>query len=72
MFELGVLGLDPLELDGDVLVGGDIRAEIDVTEAATSDLTADAVFITYTEFLLNTPCVSISVVNRPTDQTKGS
>ena len=54
IFELGVLGLDALELDGDLLAGDDVGAEIDVTEAATSDLTADAVFITYTEILFDT------------------
>lgn len=60
IFELGVLGLDALELDGDLLAGDDVGAEVDVTEAAASDLTADAVFITYTEILLHTHHVSIS------------
>lgn len=52
IFELGVLGLDALELDGNLLAGDDVGAEIDVTEAAATDLTADAVLVTYTEILL--------------------
>jgi hypothetical protein len=54
IFELGVLGLDALELDGDLLARDNVGAEIDVTEATASDLTADAVLITYTEILLHT------------------
>lgn len=50
-----MLGLDALELDGDLLTGDDVGAEVDVTETATSDLTADAVLVTYTEILFATP-----------------
>lgn len=46
ILELGVLGLDALELDGDFLPRDDVGTEIDVTKATASDLTADAVFIT--------------------------
>lgn len=47
-----MLGLDALELDGDLLAGDDVGTEIDVTEAAATDLTADAVLVSYTEILL--------------------
>ena len=46
-----MLGLDALELDGDLLTGDDVGAEVDVTETTTSDLTADAVLVSYTEIL---------------------
>lgn len=46
VFELGMLGLDALELDGDLLSGDDVGSEVDVTERARSDLAPDAVFVT--------------------------
>jgi hypothetical protein len=46
-----VLGLDALELDGNLLSRDDIGSEVDVTEGATTDLTTDAVFITYAKIL---------------------
>jgi hypothetical protein len=45
IFELRVLGLDALELDGDLLTRDDVGSEVDVTEGATTDLTADTVFV---------------------------
>jgi hypothetical protein len=45
IFELGVLGLDRLKLDGNLFTRDNISAEVDVTEAATSDLTTDAVLV---------------------------
>jgi hypothetical protein len=47
IFELGMLGLDALELDGDLFTGDDIGTEIDITEGSATDLPANAVFITY-------------------------
>lgn len=51
IFELGVLGLDRLKLDGNLFTRDDVGAEIDITEAATSDLTTDAVLVADTEIL---------------------
>jgi hypothetical protein len=51
ILELRVLRLDALELDGDLLAGDDVGAEVDVTETATADLSADAVFVTNAEIL---------------------
>lgn len=45
IFELGVLGLDRLKLDGNLFTRDDVGAEVDITEAATSDLTTDAVLV---------------------------
>jgi hypothetical protein len=59
IFELGVLGLYALKLDGNLLAGDDVGAEVDVTEAAATDLTANAVFITYTEILLHAQTLAI-------------
>jgi hypothetical protein len=46
-----VLGLDALELDGNVFTGDNIGSEIDVTKGPTTDFTTDVVFITYTKNL---------------------
>lgn len=46
VFELGMLGLDALELDGDLLSGDDVGSKVDVTERARSDLAPDAVLVT--------------------------
>lgn len=46
VFELGMLGLDALELDGDLLSGDDVGSQVNVTERARSDLASDAVFVT--------------------------
>jgi hypothetical protein len=45
IFELWVLGLDALELDGNLLTRYDVGSEVDITERTTTDLTADAVFV---------------------------
>ena len=44
--ELGVLGLDGLELDGHLLPGRHVGAEVDVTEGAGADFAAQAVLFT--------------------------
>jgi hypothetical protein len=51
ILELGVLGLDALELDGNLLTGDDVGSEVDITEGATTNLAADAVFITDAKIL---------------------
>jgi hypothetical protein len=51
IFELRMLGLYTLELDGDFFTRDDVGSEVDVTEGPTTDLTTDAVFITYTKIL---------------------
>ena len=51
IFELRVLGLDALELDGNLLARDDVGSEVDVTEGAAPDLTADTVFITDAKIL---------------------
>jgi len=47
IFELWVLGFDTLELDGNLFSGDDVRTEVDVTETATANLTANAVFVAH-------------------------
>ena len=54
IFELGVLGLDRLKLDGNFFTRDDISAEVDITEAATSDLTTDAVLVADAKILQET------------------
>jgi hypothetical protein len=67
IFKLWVLGLDALELDGNLFAGDDVGAfkasvervvsemeshtEVDIAKAAGADLTAYAVFITDSEIL---------------------
>ena len=41
--ELGVLGLGVLQLDRHLVAGGDVRRDVDVSEAASSDLTAKSI-----------------------------
>ena len=43
--QLRVLALDRLELDGHLLARGDVRAEVDVTERAGSNLPPEAVLV---------------------------
>ena len=45
IFELWVLGLDALKLDGNLLARDDVGSEVDISEGATSDLTTDAVLV---------------------------
>ena len=54
VLELGVLGFDALELDGDFLAGNDVRSEVDVAKGAGSDLPANPVLVTHAEILLGT------------------
>ena len=51
ILELWVLGLDRLELDGNLLSGDDIGTEVDVTEGAASNLASNAVLVTNAEIL---------------------
>ena len=51
IFELGVLGLYALELDGNLLARDDVGAKVDVTETTATDLTSNAVLITYSKIL---------------------
>lgn len=46
VLQLGVLGLDGLELDGNLLTGDDVGAEVDVTERTRTDLSTDTVLVT--------------------------
>ena len=41
--ELGVLGLGVLQLDRHLVARGDVRRDVDVSEAATSDLATEAI-----------------------------
>lgn len=54
VFELGMLGLDALKLDGNLLAGDDVGSQVDVTERAGSDLASDAVFVTDAKVLVRT------------------
>lgn len=51
IFKLRVLGFDTLELDGDLLTGDDVGAQVDITERARADLAANTVFVTDTQVL---------------------
>jgi hypothetical protein len=51
IFELRVLGLDALELDGNLLSRYDIGSEVDISKGATTDLTTDAVFVANAKIL---------------------
>lgn len=51
ILELRVLGLDALELDGNLFPGDDVGTQVDVTEGARANFAADAVFVTDTQVL---------------------
>jgi hypothetical protein len=51
IFELWVLGLDALELDGDLFTRDDVGSKVDVSEGATTDLSTNAVLVAYAEIL---------------------
>jgi hypothetical protein len=51
VFQLRLISLDALELDGNFLARDDIGSQVDVTEGAAPDLTTDTVFITDTKIL---------------------
>jgi hypothetical protein len=53
IFELRVLGLDALELDSNLFSRDDVGSKVNVTEGATTDLTTNAVLVTYAEILRN-------------------
>lgn len=52
ILELGMLGLDGFELDGNLLARDDVGAQVDVAEAARANLAADAVLVTDAEVLI--------------------
>lgn len=56
VLQLGVLGLDALELDGDLFPGDDVGAQVDITEGPGANLAADAVFVTDSEILNEMEC----------------
>lgn len=62
IFKLGMLGLDALELDGDLFSRDNVGAKVDVTEGARSDLSADTVLVTDTQILEEN--VSTSILRR--------
>ena len=51
IFELRVLGLDALELDGNLFTRDDVGSEVNVAEGATTDFTTDTIFITDAKIL---------------------
>lgn len=51
ILELWVLGLDALELDGNLFTGDDVGSEIDITETTTTNLSTDAVLVTNAKIL---------------------
>ena len=51
IFELGMLGLDGFEFDGNFFSRYDVRSKVDVTEASTADLASDTVFVPDAEVL---------------------
>ena len=65
VLELGVLGLDTLKFDGDLFARDDVCAKINVTEAAATNLTANAVFVADSKILKHTVSTTsfISIAN---------
>lgn len=51
ILELGVLGLDTLQFDGDLLTGDDVSSQVDITKGTRANLAANAVFVTDAEIL---------------------
>ncbi len=51
ILKLGVLGLDGLELDGNLLTRDNVGTQVDITKRAGTDLSTDAVLVTDTEIL---------------------
>lgn len=58
IFELRVLGLDALELDGNLFSRDDVGAEVDITERTRSDFSADTVLVTDAQILIEQVLVS--------------
>lgn len=48
-----MLGLDTLELDGNLLAGDDVSSQVDVTEGTRTDLSTDAVLVTDSQILMD-------------------
>jgi len=57
-----VLGLDRLELDGNLLAGDDVGAEVNIAEGAGTDLAADTVLVTDAEILCGLVSIALSIV----------
>lgn len=53
ILELGMLGLNALELDSNLLAGDDVGAKVDVAEGTGANLSTDPVLITDTEILVS-------------------
>lgn len=51
ILQLWVLGLDALELDGDLLTRDDVGSEVDVSERSTTNLAANTVLVADAEIL---------------------
>lgn len=51
IFQLGVLGLDAFELDGNFFARDDVGAQVDVAERTGTDLATDAVLVTDAKIL---------------------
>jgi hypothetical protein len=51
IFQLGMLGLDGFQFDGNFFPRYDVRSKVDVTEASTADLASNAVFVPNAEIL---------------------
>lgn len=62
-----MLGLDALELDGNLFSGDDVGTEIDITKGTRSDLSANTVFITDTQVLFKVRSVDVSKESKMAD-----
>lgn len=51
ILKLWVLGLDALKLDGNLLSRDNVCSEVNISETAAADLTANPVFVTYAKIL---------------------
>lgn len=51
IFELWVLGLDTLKLDGDLFTGDDVGSKVDITKTSATDLSANTVFVANAKIL---------------------
>jgi hypothetical protein len=63
IFELGVLGLDALELDGNLFARDDVRSEIDITKTTTANLSADTVLVPHAKILEAPVSILLSILS---------
>jgi hypothetical protein len=62
ILKLGMLGLDGLKLDGNLLTGDDVGPQVDIAERPRTNLPANAVLVTDAEILFNQlACPSVIV-----------